>query len=146
MDYEGQRAKIINIDRYKEEGCYLNLDEYIGQSGEIVQDYGDEFRFVIEFDNEHLRQLNSENGYICFRFEDIEFLPCELDKEDTYIHVKQPKPPLGVMPKKIFETQRICELTRALYEYAYFQPEDIKYDSMLNWAEELVERLRTQSK
>ena len=49
------------------------------------------------------------------------------------------KPPLGVMPKNIYELKRVHEISRALFEYSYHTEEN--YDLMIKWAEELVERL-----
>ena len=50
------------------------------------------------------------------------------------------KPPIGVMPNRIYEMNRIRDLTRALYEYAQY---DIKNNTaiMLEWVEELTLRL-----
>lgn len=49
------------------------------------------------------------------------------------------KPPLGVMPEKIFELGRIQELCRALHEYT--QQEKINLELVTIWAYELCDRL-----
>ena len=59
--------------------------------------------------------------------------------EDTYVHVKQPKPPLGVMPKDIYELKRVQDLCRALYEYSTY--EETNYELMIKWSDELQYRL-----
>ena len=59
--------------------------------------------------------------------------------EDTYVHVKQPKPPLGVIPKNILELQRVQDLCRALYEYSTY--EEVDYELMIKWSDELNDRL-----
>ncbi len=47
--------------------------------------------------------------------------------------------PLGVIPRNIFEEQRVQELCRALYDYSRYK--ELKVDLMHEWAEELVDRL-----
>jgi hypothetical protein len=48
------------------------------------------------------------------------------------------KPPLGVIPQKIWKEHRIQELTRAIYEYASVG----NYILIMPWVEELRELLR----
>jgi hypothetical protein len=59
----------------------------------------------------------------------------------TWYHVKQPKPPLGVTSKHVYEFQRVQELCRALYERSIFEAEIINYDLMFKWSQELTDRL-----
>ena len=54
-----------------------------------------------------------------------------------------PKPPLGIMPKHIYEIQRVKEITRALHEYAESDYLINYYDLMIQWSNELIERLKT---
>jgi hypothetical protein len=53
------------------------------------------------------------------------------------------KPPLGVIPKEIYDIKRIQELCRALLEYSTYstsmEEDDINY--MIDWCNELCERL-----
>ena len=56
----------------------------------------------------------------------------------------QSKSPIGVTPEYIFEVQRIQELTRALYEYSYYNPTEMKFDLMMEWTQELFRRLEKQ--
>jgi hypothetical protein len=51
------------------------------------------------------------------------------------------KPPLGVTPKKIHELLRIQELSRAIFEYSCFEPENLKIELLTTWIEELNDRL-----
>ena len=53
----------------------------------------------------------------------------------------QPKPPLGITPKHIYELQRIQEITRALHEYSRYVNSIYSCELMINWSEELNERL-----
>lgn len=57
----------------------------------------------------------------------------------TYEHVVQPKPPLGVMSKDIYEFKRVQDLCRALYERSIF--EEVDYELMIRWSDELNDRL-----
>ena len=54
---------------------------------------------------------------------------------------KQPKPPLGIMPKHIYELQRVQDICRALQEYSCYENSIHNYELMIEWSEELVERL-----
>lgn len=61
------------------------------------------------------------------------------------------KPPLGIMPKNIFELFRVQDISRALYEYICEDKNDveiqnIKYDLLIEWSKELTERLETLQK
>jgi len=60
-------------------------------------------------------------------------------QDDTYNHIKQTKPPLGVMPKQIFEWYRVIELCKALHEYSLY--EDVDQHLMIKWSDELNDRL-----
>lgn len=51
------------------------------------------------------------------------------------------KPPLGVVPKYIYELKRIQEICRALYEYSYYKNSIHNYKLMIEWSEELTDRL-----
>ena len=59
--------------------------------------------------------------------------------KDVSIHTQKPKPPLGVMPRDLYELLRIQELCRALYERSTF--EEVDYDLMTKWSDELSDRL-----
>ena len=58
---------------------------------------------------------------------------------NTYEHILKSKPPLGVIPKNIYELQRVQDLCRALYEYSTYEEVDIEL--MIKWSEELNDRL-----
>ena len=71
---------------------------------------------------------------------DIEFTGFKKElNEDTYEHIQKHKPPLGVMPKQIFEWHRVIELCRALHEYSLC--EDVDQHLMIKWSDELNDRL-----
>ena len=63
------------------------------------------------------------------------------EKDNDFINSKnvKPKPPLGVMPKNIYELKRVQDLCRALYEYSTY--EEIDYELMIKWSDELNDRL-----
>jgi len=62
-------------------------------------------------------------------------------KDNDFMNSKnvKPKPPLGVIPKNIYELQRVQDLCRALYEYSTYEEVDIEL--MIKWSEELNDRL-----
>ena len=67
----------------------------------------------------------------------IDYIPDEFFKQNK----KQPKPPLGIMPKHIYEIQRVQDICRVLHEYSCYEVSIHNYELMLDWSEELNERL-----
>jgi len=124
----GKKIRILNMNGF--ENDYKNLEDYINKTGTINYDYKIGRRFVIDFDDEIIQTIDKSNGGLLFDFENLEFL------SNDY---KYTKPPLGVMPKDIFEYQRIKDLSRALYEYIEINSKD--YELLSIWSEELTERL-----
>lgn len=54
------------------------------------------------------------------------------------------KPPIGIMPKQVYEIQRVKDISRALYEYSqtdYLVDNKDNFDLFIDWTEELQERL-----
>lgn len=52
------------------------------------------------------------------------------------------QPPLGVMPKYLYELKRIQELCRSLHEYTtYYGYTNAPYDTLISWSKEVIERL-----
>ncbi len=51
------------------------------------------------------------------------------------------EPSLGVMPKKMYEVNRVEDLCRALYDRSIQEPVEDNVNIMHTWAEELVDRL-----
>ena len=66
----------------------------------------------------------------------IDYIPDELFEQNK----KQPKPP-GITPKHIYELQRVQDICRALHEYSRYINSTYSCELMLNWSEELTERL-----
>ena len=66
-------------------------------------------------------------GYGCNEYEIVEIIK------------PKPKPPLRVIPKNIYELQRVQDLCRALYEYSTY--EEVGYELMIKWSDELNDRL-----
>ena len=136
MNYIGERVKVKNFDGWREEFemDYSGTQKYIGATGTIENDREFNHRFSIMFDDKELQKIDTNNGRLHFNLENIEFL-----EKDTYVHTQQTKPPLGVMPKNIFEWHRVIELCRALHEYSLY--EDVDLALMIKWADELNDRL-----
>ena len=140
MDYTDKRVKIVNLNRWEMDSFsqYKELNSYIGKSGVVKNDSNagsndDCYRLEIYYDNENMNILDKSNGGLCLRIENVELL------DNTHTHVKQPKPPLGVMPKQIFEWHRVIDLCRALHEYSLY--EDVDRHLMIKWSDELNDRL-----
>lgn len=136
MDYCSKKVKIINLNGWEENSDknYLEFNNYIGQTGTIKYDTGGEcHRFLLKYDDKHMDTVDKLNGKLYFRLENIELL------DDTYEHIQKPKPHLEVMPKRIYEFQRVQDLCRALYEYSVC--EKVNYELMNEWCEELNDRL-----
>jgi len=91
----------------------------------------------------HKNKYGLEFGSSSFYKKESDYIVIEFTGlEDKFILVdkpKHPKPPLGAMPKNIFELQRVQELCRALYERSIF--EEVDYNLMIKWSEELNDRL-----
>lgn len=56
------------------------------------------------------------------------------------------KPPLGITPKYIYEIHRVQEICRALNDYAQSDLLINYYDLMLEWTDELKEKLDSLKK
>jgi hypothetical protein len=57
------------------------------------------------------------------------------------VYEAEEKPPLGVMPKYLFEEERVRDLCRAVYEYSQYKIDAHTCGLMREWIEELDERL-----
>jgi len=102
-------------------------------------------------DNNEWDEYRTETSYRCCGKSGMEFGNIKVFKEtigipvveftnsDTYEHIQKPKPPLGVMPKNIYELKRVQDLCKALYERSIFEETD--YELMIKWSDELNDRL-----
>ena len=129
---DGSDMHYINIenkesDRVMANKLCIDLEEYVSilKSYNACQPYSVEYYFKSKVDAQqcvdHLNNMQTYKEYY------------EVEKTIT-------KPSLGVMPKNLFEEQRILELSRALYEYINTTGAK-DYALMTKWAEELQERI-----
>lgn len=51
------------------------------------------------------------------------------------------KPPIGICPEYIYELTRVQDICRALYEYSRYEDSIENYNRMLEWTNELRNRL-----
>ncbi len=116
----------IIFDRDLANQLYLTIDDY----KDILKFYGasDETSNCGE-----LYFKTKEEAQAC-----IDYLNKFQDKEKVNIR-PTPKPPLGVLPRNLFEEQRILELSRALYEYISVGNKN--YTLLTKWAEEIQDRV-----
>lgn len=76
---KGQRVRVINVDphREREKDKYVCLDEYIGKEGVVSEGVSiTERLFVISitFDKEYINAIDKENGYLYWRWDEIELI------------------------------------------------------------------------
>ena len=73
---KGQRVRIINVEPHRKDR-YICLDEYIGKEGIVNYDYTIKergFLFSVTFDKKYMNAINKENGYLCWRWDEIELI------------------------------------------------------------------------
>ena len=73
---KGQRVRIINVEPHRKDR-YICLDEYIGKEGTInyntvLKDYG--YCASVTFDKEYMNAIDTENGRLCWRWDEIELI------------------------------------------------------------------------
>lgn len=109
----GDWVKIINCDSRA-------FEEYIG------------LRFVI---------IDIDEKYNQYKIKVNDYRSLWWDEKGLELVNERPieKPPLGVMPRRIYEMQRIQDLCRALYDYSKFDKFNIGL--MKEWTCELIDRL-----
>lgn len=73
-EYRGRKVRMINTKGFVEKLNSETLNSYLGEEGEIVTDYGEGYRFLIKFKNAITEEINQNNGNLCFRLENVEFL------------------------------------------------------------------------
>lgn len=67
----------------------------------------------------------------------------EQDEQKQRFTENANKPPLGVLPEKLWLLLRCQELSRAIHDN--LRVDNIKYDSVYNWLDELQEHLKELS-
>lgn len=74
---KGQRVRIINVEPHKKPWHYICLEEYIGKEGVFNSDCiftNDGYRSSITFDKKYMNAIDEENGYLCWRWDEIELI------------------------------------------------------------------------
>ena len=73
-NHKGKKIRIINTEGFIRDN-YKDLDKYIGQTGVVRCDFeGSSHRLSIKFDDEVLDSINDDNGRLCFRIDNVEFV------------------------------------------------------------------------
>ena len=73
---KGQRVRIINVEPHRK-GRYICLDEYIGKEGIVNYDCAIKEReclFSVTFDKKYMNAIDTENGHLCWRWDEIELI------------------------------------------------------------------------
>lgn len=81
--------------------------------------------------------LPVDHGHLQATTRCLEDLMKEIKANDQAQHSKE-KPPLGIMPERLFEDSRIVELCRAIERQAESETPD--YKLMHKWAEEICRK------
>ena len=73
---KGQRVRIINVEPHRKDN-YVCLDEYVGKEGIVnydctIKERG--FLFSVTFDKKYMNAIDKENGYLCWRWDEIELI------------------------------------------------------------------------
>ena len=73
---KGQRVRIINVEPHRKDR-YICLDEYIGKEGIVnydctIKERG--FLFSVTFDKKYMNAIDTENGHLCWRWDEIELI------------------------------------------------------------------------
>ena len=73
---KGQRVRIINVEPHRKDN-YVCLDEYVGKEGIVnydctIKERG--FLFSVTFDKKYMNAIDKENGYLCWRLNEIELI------------------------------------------------------------------------
>lgn len=72
----GKRVRIINVEPHRDKN-YICLDEYVGKEGIVNCDYTVTergFLFSVTFDKEYMNAIDKENGWLCWRWDEIELI------------------------------------------------------------------------
>ena len=73
---KGQRVRIINVEPHRKDR-YICLDEYIGKEGIVNYDCAIKergFLFSVTFDKKYMNAIDTENGHLCWRWDEIELI------------------------------------------------------------------------
>ena len=73
---KGQRVRIINVEPHRKDN-YVCLDEYVGKEGIVnydctIKERG--FLFSVTFDKKYMNAIDTENGHLCWRWDEIELI------------------------------------------------------------------------
>ena len=73
---KGQRVRIINVEPHRKDR-YICLDEYIGKEGIVnydctIKERG--FLFSVTFDKKYMNAIDTENGRLCWHWDEIELI------------------------------------------------------------------------
>ena len=74
---KGQRVRIINVEPHRGDDDFVCLDEYVGKEGIVNYDYTIKergFLFSVTFDKKYMNAIDKENGYLCWRWDEIELI------------------------------------------------------------------------
>ena len=74
---KGQRVRIINVEPHRKDDDFVCLDEYVGKEGIVNYDCTikeREFLFSVTFDKKYMNAIDTENGCLLWRWDEIELI------------------------------------------------------------------------
>lgn len=74
---KGQRVRIINVEPHRRDDNFVCLDEYVGKEGSINYDDilgKNHFGASVTFDKKYMNAIDTENGHLCWRWDEIELI------------------------------------------------------------------------
>jgi len=87
-NHKGKKVKIINTEGFIRDD-YKDLEKYINQTGIVRWDFeGSGNRLSIKFDDKILDSINDDNGRLCFRVDNVEFIDDTCEKCVEKVHAK----------------------------------------------------------
>ena len=106
LNYVGRKVRVVNFDNWSNFGRYTHVQDYIGKTGIIKDDFGiGGHRFTIIYTDENFQNIDNANGKLYFRFENLYF-PSEKqeikkEKEGNKMSVNINKIEVGMKVKQI---------------------------------------------
>ena len=109
LNYVGRKVRVVNFDNWSNFGRYTHVQDYIGKTGIIKDDFGiGGHRFTIIYTDENFQNIDNSNGNLCFRFENLYFptdkQEIKTEKEGNEMSIN--KIEVGMKVKQIKELPR----------------------------------------
>ena len=124
LNYVGRKVRIVNFDNWSSLGRYTHVQDYIGKTGIIKDDFGKGgYRFVISYSDKCFQNIDNSNGNLCFRFENLYF---PTDKQEIKEEKEGNKMSVNIIKIEVsMKVNQIKELPRFNYIGTEFEITEI---------------------